>query len=667
MKNDIGKIEKENYYIKAIYNSNEYYEKKVKILGEEFVKNNKNKCKIVYKNNIYELKVYLEDIDKNYNHKDLVIIKIIFIHDIINLSYMFYNCNCLISLTDNIKTNVSIHYLQIYSTNLKFMFFRCSSLISLPDISKWDTSNVNYMAYMFFGCSSLISLPDLSKLDTSNVNNMNGMFYECYSLISLPDISKWDTSNVNDMKYMFYKCSSLISLPDISKWNTSRVNEMKYMFYKCSSLISLPDISKWDTSNVKDMCFMFLGCKYLFKLPLFYLINKDNDNIIFEVTFRINKNKRLRILGKKFIENNFYNCIIIYKDNAYELKEYFEDIDNIDHKDIVKFFLCLNKKINDISYLFYECDSLISVDYYQINSQSNEINDKFDTNINLNNSIISSFSSDLELYSFPMSTLYNNKVINTLSEKENFEIFFQISFIQLINMNSMFFKCSSLISLPDISKWDTSNVNYMNRMFYDCSSLISLPDISKWNTSNVNNMYDMFHGCSSLISLPDISKWDTSNVNYMHGIFHGCSSIMSLPDISKWNTSKINYMNDMFHGCSSLISLPDISKWDTSNIETMEYMFYKCSSLISLPDISKWDTSNVNDMKFMFVGCSSLISLPDISKWDTSNVNDMKYMFYGCSSLISLPDLISKWKISNYYNYVNFRDCFNCLIYSKNN
>ena len=243
-------------------------------------------------------------------------------------------------------------------------------------------------------------------MDTSNVNNMNGMFYECYSLISLPDISKWDTSNVNDMKYMFYKCSSLISLPDISKWNTSRVNEMKYMFYKCSSLISLPDISKWDTSNVKDMCFMFSGCKYLFKLPLFYLINKDNDNIIFEVTFRINKNKRLRILGKKFIENNFYNCIIINKDNAYELKEYFEDIDNIDHKDIVKFFLCLNKKINDISYLFYECDSLISVDYYQINSQSNEINDKFDTNINLNNSIISNFSSDLELYSFPISTPY---------------------------------------------------------------------------------------------------------------------------------------------------------------------------------------------------------------------------------------------------------------------
>ena len=49
-------------------------------------------------------------------------------------------------------------------------------------------------------------------------------------------------------------------------------------------------------------------------------------------------------------------------------------------------------------------------------------------------------------------------------------------------------------------------------MFYECKALISLPDISKWNTSNVRDMSYMFYECTSLISLPDISKWDTSNV-----------------------------------------------------------------------------------------------------------------------------------------------------------
>jgi len=46
----------------------------------------------------------------------------------------------------------------------------------------------------------------------------------------------------------------------------------------------------------------------------------------------------------------------------------------------------------------------------------------------------------------------------------------------------------------------------MDSKFYNFSSLISLPDISKWNTSNVKDMSYMFCLCSSLISLTDISK-----------------------------------------------------------------------------------------------------------------------------------------------------------------
>ena len=42
------------------------------------------------------------------------------------------------------------------------------------------------------------------------------------------------------------------------------------------------------------------------------------------------------------------------------------------------------------------------------------------------------------------------------------------------------------------------NVTNMNHMFDGCSSLSSLPDISKWNTINVINMSNIFSGCSSL-------------------------------------------------------------------------------------------------------------------------------------------------------------------------
>ena len=59
-------------------------------------------------------------------------------------------------------------------------------------------------------------------------------------------------------------------------------------------------------------------------------------------------------------------------------------------------------------------------------------------------------------------------------------------------------------------------------MFYECNSLISLPDISNWNTSNVKNMSNMFYGCNSLISLPNISKWNTSNAENISNMCYEC-------------------------------------------------------------------------------------------------------------------------------------------------
>ena len=55
--------------------------------------------------------------------------------------------------------------------------------------------------------------------------------------------------------------------------------------------------------------------------------------------------------------------------------------------------------------------------------------------------------------------------------------------------------------------------------------------------NNVTNMFGLFSECSSLSSLPDISKWKINNGIKMSYMFFGCSSLSSLPDISKWNTN----------------------------------------------------------------------------------------------------------------------------------
>ena len=148
----------------------------------------------------------------------------------------------------------------------------------------------------------------------------------------------------------------------------------------------------------------------------------------------------------------------------------------------------------------------------------------------------------------------------------------------------------------------------------------------------ITNMSHMFDGCESLLSLPDIFKWDTKNVTDMSHMFNGCKSLSTIPDIFNWDTKNVNNMSYMFTGCDSLYPPPDISKWDTQNVTNMSYMFENCHSS-TLPDISKWDTQNVTDMSHMFDGCKSLSLLPDISKWDTQKLTNIFYMFKDCKKL----------------------------------
>ena len=93
--------------IKIIYDIyNEEFEgdgQNINIFGAEFVKNNKNICKMIIDDKEYE-------ISEKYNIEN-------------------YNDNILeikLKLIENV-------------TNMSYMFYGCESLSSLPDISIWDT------------------------------------------------------------------------------------------------------------------------------------------------------------------------------------------------------------------------------------------------------------------------------------------------------------------------------------------------------------------------------------------------------------------------------------------------------------------------------------------------------------------------------------------------
>ena len=239
---------------------------KIKIFGEDFVKNNKDKCKYIFKNKEYEL---TDKFDlKNYdNSKGILKIKLTGLNKVTDLSHLFDYCESLLEVPDISELDIS------NVIKLNHLFYYCSSLQSIPDISNWKTFNVTHINNIFTGCKSLKSIPDISKWNTSKVINMKYIFWDCESLLSLPNISNWDTSNVKNMEGLFGFCKFLKSLPDISNWNINKNKTVSSMFCSCESLISLPDISKWDFSNVEFMGEkdgtkgLFSGCKSLISLP----------------------------------------------------------------------------------------------------------------------------------------------------------------------------------------------------------------------------------------------------------------------------------------------------------------------------------------------------------------------------------------------------------------
>ena len=277
------------------------------------------------------------------------------------------------------------------------------------------------------------------------------------------------------------------------------------------------------------------------------------------------------------LNNKCINYEILYSFNKINESEIFNDINIvIKSKDNNEIFKKINEIYNKMTNKFNEEITI----QYEIKKNSKEITLFWET--------------------FVENNIYNCKMIiggkeyelkdiielNNLPIKNNI-LEIKLKGIQNIdNANSMFYKCSSLVALPDLSKWNTNNIINMMRMFAECSSLTSLPDISNWNTSNVKNLSRIFDSCSSLISIPDISKWNIANATFIGGMFMNCSSLKSLPDISIWNTSNVNNIRNLFNKCSSLKSLPDISKWDTSNVTDMQYLFAECNKLESLPDIS---------------------------------------------------------------------------------
>ena len=507
-------------------------------------------------------------------------------------------------------------------TYMDGMFRQCYKLKSITFGDKFITSNVTNMSNMFVECYDLTSL-DLSSFDTSNVTNMSNMFNGCESLTSL-DLSSFDTSNVTSMYKMFSTNDNLKSMTmmgDVSNVSSQFSLTPNTIFnYNCNydysnllyNLIALPNP---------------LGCE---KTYLIKVLDYNNNTYPTDLNLTLSN-------GVKGVYNEELNGYTFTFENVKDIVEYdilqddvkidtlYTYIDNqfiiINCNNILIKELITTSNNSEYNILYNKYNNIIKlyIDGNETEPSSNPIIENSGIHI-IHIELDISYINDIS-YMF-----YNCNAITEIKFNDNFDTY------NITNMSNMFKNCNCLRQISFGNGFNTSNVTDMSDMFYNCYYLNSL-NLNNFDTINVTDMSGMFSGCSGLTSL-DVSSFNTSNVTDMYSMFNGCYHLISL-DLSNFDTSNVIDMRCMFEYCVNLEYI-NLNSFNTTKVTSLYKMFSECRNLETI-DLSSFDMTNVTDVSGMlYFDTYYNQNLPKINKLiilgNVSNIEHISYIFGASTS-----------------------------------
>ncbi len=350
--------------------------------------------------------------------------------------------------------------------------------------------------------------------------------------------------------------------------------------------------------------------------------------------------------------------------------------------------------VNDMSYAFYDCESLTQLDLSTFNTSNvTTMKEMFDGCTSLTELNLTSFNTEKVDNMYGM--FWNCLKITTL-DLHTFDT------QRVTNMDFMFSNCPALTQINVSSRFVTDQVTESARMFWKTTNLpnydtsasasscdktnarkyMTYPPIEAWaeyqedaktltfhyddykSYTTATDKYNMpsdgqtprwyssdiehvvflsnfkdvhpancswwFYNLSTLTDVQGIEYLCTDSVTDMNNMFYGCEALKEL-DLSSFNTEGVTKMNNMFNGCSSLKTL-DVTSFCTRNVEDMSGMFFKCKSLTSL-NLGTFDTQRVTNMDRMFSFDNVLNHIYASDLFVTDQVTSSDNMFSACESL----------------------------------
>ena len=139
-------------------------------------------------------------------------------------------------------------------------------------------------------------------------------------------------------------------------------------------------------------------------------------------------------------------------------------------------------------------------------------------------------------------------------------------------LNILFNGCNKLTSI-DLSGFSFVNIIDISSMFSDCSALENLILPQNEMAINIQDFSYMFKGCLKLTEI-DLSNTDFANVKKLSYMFYECKSLTSINFYTSVKATRIENIQGMFILCEKLINM-DLSVDHSAELWILEEKLQK--------------------------------------------------------------------------------------------
>ena len=334
-------------------------------------------------------------------------------------------------------------------------------------------------------------IKDIEKKFNNVIDNIVLYYNICKDIINNKNRNYQIIHNINE--FINYNNNIIKDIKEIINENNinnklKNIMKMHYQMNNINYIIAKIDIKEDDINNNIRIMNSFEEFKRVYEEEDRY------DDFMYENEDEIKENCILKINNKKIPFSYFHS---------------------FNQKGIYTIKYSFTNNLTKADYIFYRCNSLISIDLSNFNGQ------------NITN--ISDMFNDCNSLSILNLSNFNTQNVTT--------------------MRNLFAWCCVITNI-DLSSFNIDKVTDISYMFFNCNSLINVC-LSNFNTKNVRDMSCMFLGCNSLTSI-DLSTFKNHKVIDMSYMFSDCNSLINI-DLSNFEPQIGIYMKSIFSGCNSLI------------------------------------------------------------------------------------------------------------------